>query len=342
LKNIKRIGKLKTIPIRELFVHEAHDFTSWLAKNIDVLADRLDTMLIIEGQEVPVGKFRADLVCRDSQGNRVVIENQLESTDHDHFGKLLTYMGNLKANTAIWITPNPRIEHQLAIERFNEQKMNGFAFYLIKVEAIKIDDSNPTPLFTVLARPSEQPAPLAETEPEQYVQEVEKPVQHRNNNLPPVWCLYPRRDEETYSLFIEDKIIGLGFADDLGDLRKIEATPDAFKAQWIRKYPLSSSAQARTFYPMFYSLVHRMKVNDLVVYAPTWRERTIYVGKIVSDYYYQRTIFPFYAHRRDVEWIEEFPRDIFSPEARKGITVTLAVFQARNESFLRELESKIR
>jgi hypothetical protein len=341
MKRSTKIGSLIKVPIRDLFQHEAYDFTSWLGNNIHVLADRLDMLLVIEGKEVPVGKFRADLVCSDIQGNRIVIENQLESTDHDHLGKLLTYMANLKANTAIWITPNPRIEHQVAIEHLNAQKMNGFAFYLVKVEAIKIDDSNPTPLFTVLARPAEQPSAVVETEPEQFIRDAAKPIK-QNSDFPPVWCLYPRRDEPTYKLFLEEKIIGLGFGDDLEDLRKIDAIPEAFKERWLKKYPLSSPAEARTFYAMFYSLVHRMGIGDLVVYAPTWRERTIYVGKIKSDYYYQRKILPFYAHRRDVEWIEEFPRDIFSPEALKGITVTLAVFQARNEVFLSELESKFK
>jgi hypothetical protein len=341
MKNPVKIGEIQSVPIREVFKHEAHDFTAWLKDNIQLLSQAIDLPLTVDNREMPVGRFFADLVCTDIQGNKVVIENQLEVTDHDHFGKLITYMGNLKANTGIWITPSPRIEHQAAVEHFNSQYHQGLRFFLVKVEAIRIDNSNPAPLFTVVVRPPEQPIPVVETEIDQYVARPEKEFKPEDTVLPPVWCFYPRRDEPTYQLFLKENVVGLGFGDYLGDLREIESTPEAFKALWARHNPLSSPAETRTFYAMFYSLVHRVKVGDLIIYAPTWRERVIYLGRITSDYFYQRHIIPFYAHRRTVEWIEDYPRDTFSPEALKGIAVTLAIFQARNERFLQELSERL-
>jgi restriction system protein len=137
--------------------------------------------------------------------------------------------------------------------------------------------------------------------------------------------------------------VGLGFGDELGDLAKLQPIPEAFRSRWQAKRPQSSEAQTRVFYSMFYRFVHRVKIGDLVVYAPTWRERKLYVGRITGAYQYDRgRIFSFYAHRRSVEWVSEFSRDSFSPEALKGITVTLAIFQVQNKMFLDELNKKLR
>jgi hypothetical protein len=91
---------------------------------------------------------------KDDNGNPVVIENQLEKSDHDHLGKLLTYMVNVGAKTAIWITPNPRPEHVAAVSWLNESYSADF--YLLKVEAVRIDKSKPAPLFTLIVGPSEE------------------------------------------------------------------------------------------------------------------------------------------------------------------------------------------
>ncbi len=343
MKNKRDVGKLKVVPIRELFRHEAHDFTVWLAENIDLLSERIGLQLIVRDREVSVGKFQADLVCEDSQSGRVVIENQLEKTDHDHFGKLMTYMTNLDADTGIWITTEPRIEHQLAIEKFNNRHNQTMCIYLVKLEAIQIDNSSPSPFFTVITRPPERPAPVVETEAKQYTVEVEKKEPISATSSPTVWCFYPQRNEKTYELFLNKKVVGLGFGDELGDLSKLEPTLEDFKNHFLTISPRTSPNAARTFYTMFYSFVHRIKIGDRVVYAPTWREPKIYVGKITGAYTYNPGIlWSFYGHRRSVEWIAEFARNEFSPEALRGITVTLAIFQARSETFLDELTRKMK
>ena len=149
------IGKIKKVALREIWKDEAKDFTTWLADNIDTLNEALESNFSVQETEKAVGSFSLDIIAEDSDGRFVIIENQLEKTDHDHLGKVLTYLTNLDAKTAIWITSNPREEHIKAINLLNEYTPEDIAFYLVKVEAIRIGDSIPAPLFSVIAEPTE-------------------------------------------------------------------------------------------------------------------------------------------------------------------------------------------
>jgi len=151
------IGKIKKVPLREIWKREDSDFTVWLENNIDYLNDVLDFEVSIEEREKRVGSFSLDLYGDDGLGGKVIIENQLEKTDHDHLGKVLTYLTNLDAHRAIWITPQPREEHGRAIDWLNEYTPDDIAFYLVKLEAIRIGDHPvAAPQFTVVKGPSEQ------------------------------------------------------------------------------------------------------------------------------------------------------------------------------------------
>jgi hypothetical protein len=160
------IGKIEIVPVRKTFPHEAHNFTVWLESNIDALSQRIGIELTVVEREKAVGSFNVDLVCEDNDGNRVIIENQLERTDHDHLGKLLTYLVNLEAKTAIWVTPEVRPEHERVIDWLNEAVGADYAFYLVQVEAVRIGTSPFAPLFTVLAGPDEQTREIGETKKE--------------------------------------------------------------------------------------------------------------------------------------------------------------------------------
>jgi hypothetical protein len=150
------IGRIKKVNLREIWKNEARDFTPWLAENIDFLNDVLGFEIIIESTEQSVGPFNVDIYGEDSYGNKVIIENQLEKTDHTHLGQIITYLVNLDVKTAIWITSNPVIEHQKAIEWLNETTPDDISFYLIQLEAIKIGEGEKAgPLFTVVKRPSQ-------------------------------------------------------------------------------------------------------------------------------------------------------------------------------------------
>jgi len=147
------IGTLERVPLREVWPHEAHDFTKWLEDNIDVLNNVINLSLSSVEREQSAGDFSVDLVAKDEEGNLVVIENQLERSDHDHLGKLITYLTALDAKVAIGIVADPRPEHIGAISWLNEA---ATSFYLIKVEAVKIGNSPPAALLTLIVGPSEE------------------------------------------------------------------------------------------------------------------------------------------------------------------------------------------
>ncbi len=111
----KRFGRLRRIPVRELWTNEAGDFTPWLAsqENISLLGDAIGVELEVEAQEKDVGPFRADILCRDTGTSELVlIENQLERTDHGHLGQLITYAAGLKAVTIVWVAARFTEEHR--------------------------------------------------------------------------------------------------------------------------------------------------------------------------------------------------------------------------------------
>ncbi|MBI3273798.1 MAG: DUF4268 domain-containing protein [Candidatus Colwellbacteria bacterium] len=149
------IQKIKRVPLRELWRKEDKDFTKWLEEHIDFLNDAIGFDISIESREEKVGPFKVDLYGEDNFGNKVIIENQLEKTDHNHLGQLITYLTNLGANIAIWICKEPTEEHTKAIDWLNEVSPDDISFYLIKLEAIRIGDESPAgPLFTVIKRPT--------------------------------------------------------------------------------------------------------------------------------------------------------------------------------------------
>jgi hypothetical protein len=149
------IQKIKRVPLRELWRKEDKDFTKWLEEHIDFLNDAIGFDISIESREEKVGPFKVDLYGEDNFGNKVIIENQLEKTDHNHLGQLITYLTNLGANIAIWICKEPTEEHMKAIDWLNEVSPDDISFYLIKLEAIRIGDDSPTgPLFIVVKRPT--------------------------------------------------------------------------------------------------------------------------------------------------------------------------------------------
>jgi hypothetical protein len=150
------LGTLERVPIREIWKDEERDFTAWMSDqdNLDLLSEELGTALSLEETEKRVGPFEADLVASDGEGDVVVIENQFGRTDHDHLGKLLTYFRNLDAKAAVWISEDPRLEHEKVVEWLNEITPDDVGFYLVKVEVFRIGDSPPAPKFTAVVAPS--------------------------------------------------------------------------------------------------------------------------------------------------------------------------------------------
>lgn len=166
----EQIGRLQRVELRDVWSHEAHDFTRWLEQNIDVLNDAIGFTLSIVERETAAGDFRVDLVAEDESGQSVIIENQLERSNHDHLGKLLTYLTVFDAKIAIWIVKEARAEHIGVISWLNELSPSA-SFYLLKLEAIQIDDSRFAPLLTLIVGPSEEAERREIRETKQEVQE---------------------------------------------------------------------------------------------------------------------------------------------------------------------------
>ena len=160
----EKIGSLQRVDLRKVWPHEALDFTRWLENNIDELNNAIDLSLSIVEREQAAGDFSVDLVAEDESGNSVIIENQLERSNHDHLGKLITYLTAIDAKAAIWIVKEARPEHIRAISWLNES--SSASFYLLKLEAVRIEGSPPAPLLTLIVGSSEVSQEAGETKRE--------------------------------------------------------------------------------------------------------------------------------------------------------------------------------
>ena len=150
-----QFGELKEVLLREVWGHEAHDFTPWLAANIERLGKAIGIPMDLEGTEVAVEQFSADIVARNPEdGSRVLIENQLECSDHTHLGQILAYLAGVQAHIVIWVAGDFTEAHRSAIRWLNDHTVEPFAFFAVRVRVVKIVDSPLVPLFEVLERPS--------------------------------------------------------------------------------------------------------------------------------------------------------------------------------------------
>lgn len=155
---MKNLSKLNKVDLREVWAHEAIDFTNWLAQkeNLNTLSEELGIDLKLIKTEASVGKFNVDILAEeDYSGRKIVIENQLESTNHDHLGKIITYGAGYDAEIIVWIVRDAREEHQKAIDWLNEHTDENINFFLIKIELWQIEGSNPAPKFEIVASPNE-------------------------------------------------------------------------------------------------------------------------------------------------------------------------------------------
>lgn len=157
--NTPILGTLEILDPRSAWADEARDFTTWLAKadNLVRLSKALDMELELEGIEVSVGPYKADIVANDTASNcRVVVENQLEKTNHDHLGKVITYASGLdEVKALIWIAREFTEEHRRAIDFLNENTAGKLRLYAVEIQLFKIGGSLPAPHFKIVASPNE-------------------------------------------------------------------------------------------------------------------------------------------------------------------------------------------
>ena len=153
-----QLGRLERVELRDIWVSEATEFTPWLArpKNLAVLGEALGISLELEAQERAVGPFRADILCKDIETDRwVLIENQLERTDHSHLGQLLTYASGLEAVTIIWIAARFSEEHRATLDWLNKITDERFRFFGLEVELWRIGSSPAAPKFNIVSKPND-------------------------------------------------------------------------------------------------------------------------------------------------------------------------------------------
>lgn len=154
-----KLGKIKRITdLRSIWPHEANDFTKWLAEehNLAKLGEEIGIELELEERESSVGNFNVDLYAKEEgTGRKVIIENQLEETDHDHLGKLITYASGKGAEVVVWVVKRARDEHRQAIEWLNQHTDTDLGFFLVEIELWQIDDSAIAPKFSVIERPND-------------------------------------------------------------------------------------------------------------------------------------------------------------------------------------------
>lgn len=154
----QRLGKLREVNLRDIWPNEAADFTKWLGRKegLDLLGEAIGVELDPVETESAVGAFSVDVLARDSVTDRpVVIENQLEDTDHDHLGKIVTYAAGKDASVVVWVVKRAREEHARAIEWLNQHTDDTVAFFLVEVHAWRIGSSDPAPAFDVIERPND-------------------------------------------------------------------------------------------------------------------------------------------------------------------------------------------
>jgi len=154
-----KLGKMIRITdLRSVWPHEANDFTKWLAQeeNLALLSDAIDIELELEERESSVGSFNVDIYAKEVGTNRrVIIENQLEDTNHDHLGKLITYASGKGAEVIVWIVKRARDEHRQAIEWLNQHTDSNIGFFLLEIELWQIGDSMKVPRFNIVEKPND-------------------------------------------------------------------------------------------------------------------------------------------------------------------------------------------
>ena len=153
-----KLGKLERVDLEAGWQSEPYEFTPWLAReeNLKTLGDAIGIELELVSQEHSVGPFRADILCKNTADDSwVVIENQLEKTDHTHLGQLLTYTAGLEARAIVWVAARFTDEHRAALDWLNRSTSDHVGFFGLEVELWRVDDSLPAPKFNVISRPNE-------------------------------------------------------------------------------------------------------------------------------------------------------------------------------------------
>jgi hypothetical protein len=240
-----KLGRLKRIEnLRSIWEHEGHSFTPWLRDNIELLAEAVGLELDLVESESPVGDYAVDLYAKDlNTGRWVIIENQLEQTDHNHLGQLMAYAAGKEAGVIIWISPQFRDEHRQALDWLNEITDETASFFGIELELLQVDDSVPAPHFKLVAQPNEWRKTISRptASPRQrayevFFSELLDKVRTKHSNLtraskgyPQNWFTFPigRSGFSISTTFAQNNSFRVELYIDVGDKAKNKAAFDA-------------------------------------------------------------------------------------------------------------------
>lgn len=188
-----QFGNLENVPLREAWSDEAQNFTPWLASNLDQLSRAIGITLELVDSEVRVEEFSADVLARNANdGSLVLIENQLEGSDHKHLGQILTYLAGLKSQTVVWIARDFSPAHLSAIRWMNDHTSYPFSFLAVQVRVVRIGASPMAPVFEIRERPSEW---------DRYIREVSNETSSDTSRFRrDFWRFYSKRHPDDHDL----------------------------------------------------------------------------------------------------------------------------------------------
>lgn len=170
-----KLGVFNKVDLREVWHHEEYDFSKWLAeeKNIELLSSEIGIEFDNVQTEAPSGRYSVDILAEEEgTGRKIIIENQLEITNHDHLGKIITYASGYDAEIIIWLVRDFREEHKQAIDWLNENTDSKINLFLIRVELWRIDDSPVAPKFNIISQPNDWAKALKENKKEGELSDV--------------------------------------------------------------------------------------------------------------------------------------------------------------------------
>ncbi len=153
-----RLGKLKKVDLRSEWKNEATGFTKWLSKqeNLNMLGEEIGIDIQYLNSEESVGRYSVDIVAEEeNSGRKIIIENQLEYTDHDHLGKIITYASGYDAEIVIWVVKDVRDEHKQAVDWLNEHTDEQINIFILKIELWQIGESQIAPKFQIVSQPND-------------------------------------------------------------------------------------------------------------------------------------------------------------------------------------------
>src|SRR3989338_11068327 len=214
------LGKLEQVDLRNAWKNEASDFTHWLAReeNLALLSDEIGIQINLLKTESDIGNFNVDILAEDDNGNKIIIENQLETTNHDHLGKIITYASGHDAKTIIWICKDVRDEHQKAVDWLNDHTDDDINFFAIKLELWKIGESSPAPKFYIISKPNDWAKTIKKSVSESELTETKlqqkefwtKFIEYAKNNTTKLGLRNPR-PQHWYSIAIGSSIAHMSF-----------------------------------------------------------------------------------------------------------------------------------